>query len=179
MSEDIDANLGSGLALETELPIRWHPGAPDARARRQQSNEDVLRLIYGLDDRRPELTDEDPPVAHELSRLDFKVNLLLDVVGQILLTHLELPPPAPVRVSSEEIAWRSARPPVAGEAVEVEVYLDLRYPRAVFLPGRVTAVVKDRVTVRYEELGDGARDWLEKFIFRSHRREVARIRRER
>jgi hypothetical protein len=177
--------LGASLVLEDLLPLRWEPVEeevePGELIHDRRSNEATLRLIFGLDEHRAEIAEEDSAVAQELARLDFKINLLLDLMGNLVARQLDLPAEADVRISAREIQWTGEEVPAVGQRCKVLVYLDLRYPRPLALWGRVTAVDsapgKRRVTAVFDDLGEPVQTWLEKLIFRHHRRGVAEARR--
>lgn len=186
MSEQTSETFGAGLVYAESIPLSWKatasPRDSAETSRQQQANEDILRMILGLDEHRPELPDEESALIQELVRLDFKLNLLLDLVGQVLAGQIAIPEPVPVKLGASSVQWDCRDPPPAvGALLQVAVYLDLRYPRPVVLPGRVQGVQSidggHRLMVEFEELGKPVQDWLEKFIFRHHRRSVAQAKR--
>jgi hypothetical protein len=181
MSEQGEDSLGSGLVLEEYLPITWAaqnaPLDPIRIAGLQSASERVMNTVLALEDSAPEIVDEFPGKASELQRLDFKVNLLLDLVGQVVAHQLSLPPRAAVRLGADRIEWNSANPPAAGQMVVVQVYLNLRFPRPVNLLARVQSVSATPkgsiVRAVFESMEKSLKETLEKLIFRSHRRQVA------
>lgn len=179
MTETPDS-LGSGVALEDHLPIRVHPmPAQSDPVVRQQTNEDVLRAILSLDDiHRSELHEQDPVLAQELVRLESKVDLVLELVGQLLVRQLVLPEAAPLRVFAGRVEWEAATAPQTGKPVLVELFICNRIPRPLWLPATILAAPKPGwAAARFGDLGDSVQDQLEKLIFRHHRRRVAVTRR--
>jgi hypothetical protein len=178
--------LGASLVLEDRLPLRWEAVVEEAEPavllHDRRSNEATLRLIFGLDEHRPEIAEDDSAVAQELARLDFKVNLLLDLVGDLVARQLDLPGELAVRISAREIQWVDAKAPAVGQKCRLHVYLDLRYPRPLTLRGRVVGVEpappeRHRITLEFDDPGEPVQTWLEKLIFRHHRRGIAEARR--
>jgi hypothetical protein len=117
--------------------------------------------------------------VHEIRRLEFKLDLVLAMVGQMLARQLELPPPVPVRLSAERLEWLAADGPVPGEEIEVELYLLPEYPRPLYLRGVVESSEEKTgwIRLRFAGLSEPVRDWLERTIFRYHRRQIALSRR--
>jgi len=179
MTETPDS-LGSGVALEDRLPIRCQPlpAHSDAFAR-QQANEEVLRAILSLDEiHRSELHEQDPALAQELVRLESKVDLVLELVGQLLVRQLFLPEAVPLRVFAGRVEWEAAAPPATGQPVLIELFICPRIPRPLWLAATVLAAPRPGwAAARFGDLGDSVQDQLEKLIFRHHRRRVAVTRR--
>ncbi len=174
--------LGSGVTLDDLLPVAWRAQSasddPEYLVNLQVTNQAVLQTILSLDEHHPELEEEPAEVAVELQRLEFKLNLVLDLLGQVLSKQLDLPARVPVRLASGHIEWKCATAPAPGTKVLVEVYLSPHYPRALVLPGIAHAATRpDFAQVVLHDLGKPVQDALEKLIFRNHRRRVAVARR--
>lgn len=184
MTEQTPQSLGAGLFYEDVLRLRWRvvEESPEARQPQlQETNEEFLRLMSALEEHTPDLEDDATGLAQEILRLDSKVTLLLNMVGKMLASQLVLPEPLPVRIGARSVEWVSALTVPVGSHVHVEVYLRPDYPFPLVLPGEVAAVAREaggtRVAVTLGDLGKSVQDWLEKTIFRHHRRLVAHARR--
>jgi hypothetical protein len=174
------------LTFDDRLPLAWHglDAAPDAAelAHVRGANEDVMRTLASLDEHPQEITDEHPAVTHELRRLDFKLNLLLDLMGMVLTRHAALPDAVTMRLGAGGVVWDTPVAPPTGQLLRLEVYLSARYPRPLTLFGRVRdarplASGLARVEVAFEYLSEQETDGLEKIVFVHHRRQVAQSRR--
>jgi hypothetical protein len=187
MSDNDATTFGSGLCYEDDLPLRWrrsedaHPIARSLAI--NLGNEQLLRHLAAIDEFRGEGGEDDTPAAHELHRLENKLDLLIDLVGDLLTRQSDLPSAVPVRLCAETLGWACApdAAPAPGDSVEAEVYLNARYPRPLVMFGRIESVETDAdgrasVLLRYRELSEGARGALEKTIFRQHRRLIAHAR---
>lgn len=177
-----DNPLGSAVTLDDVLPVTWRAQSgsddPEYLVSLQVSNQAVLQTILSLDEHHPELEEEPAEVAAELQRLEFKLNLVLDLLGQVLSKQLDLPPRVPVRLGSGHIEWKCSAVPAPGTKVLVEVYLAPHYPRALVLPGIAYATMRpDFAQATLHDLGKPVQDALERLIFRNHRRRVALARR--
>lgn len=170
----------SGVTCETHMALRWErvaEGTSDAEfASLAALNEDRLRIINGIDDYQAESEEDMLEIAVQLQRLEFKVNLALDMLSELLLGRANVPQPMAVSLGLSRLSWQGGALPGIGELVRAEVYLHRRYPFPVVLTGRVDKVIADRVELLLEPQPESVRVLLEKFIFRCHRRQIARLR---
>ena len=175
----------TGLVCEDVMPLRCtqltHAPTEVQRAQCQEANEDILRIIASLDEHFLEGGDEHDVTAQGLQRIDFKLNLVLDLVGQVLAHHLTLPESVSVRFNTDAIQWEGLSAPDPGAVVKIELYISRKYPRAIILYGKVQAVQPVpgafQTGVVLEGVSEIVRDALDKLIFRHHRRRVAHARR--
>lgn len=182
---DISNHTITGLTYEDTLPLRWVAATaalPDAQQIRiQESNAEVLRTITVLEEHPGETVSDHDPATQELQRMDFKINLLLDLVGQMLAHHSTLPEPLPVSLSATTIQWDAQAAPDVDSYLNVELFLSRKYPRPIMFYGQVQQVSPVpggfRMMVVLEGMSEVVRDGIEKFIFRHHRRSIAHARR--
>lgn len=178
MHHETPDSFGTGLLLEDRLPLHWRVAVtPDAAPQLQLSNEETLRVILSLDEHHVEASDENPEFAHEVQRLESKINLILELVSQLLARQLQLPEALPVRLSAHEIEWETATAPAVGSSVLIETYVCPNYPRPLFLPATVIDSSGGRARAEFDDLGEPVQELLEKLIFRHHRRLIAASRR--
>lgn len=168
------------LAFQDVLPLAWrampHSADRDTVAAYMERNARLLQAREALDQLGPvDKPDEKFPHAADLMRIELKVNLLLDVVGQILASSRPRPPAVPVRFNAQGVVWRSSGPlPEAGAQGVVEIYLHDCLAEPLRLPGRVSNASPDgQVKVRVVPVGETVADLIEKLCFRRHRRQVA------
>jgi hypothetical protein len=186
MQNDDASQFGEGLIYEDSVPLGWREAGKDVSTaqilKAHQSNERVLRSLAALEEYRTESGDEEHGhVAHDLSRLESKLNLLLDMVARLLVEHVSMPAAVPVKMSGAAIRWHSASAPAVGSLLCIDIYLNQAYPSPLTLYGEVSrAVPADdggfQVDVRYRDMSDSMRSSIEKLIFRHHRRLVAHSR---
>jgi hypothetical protein len=185
MNEQVPESLGGGLAYEDWLPLKWSVvrGEPPlaALSHIHDANEKFLRRVAALEEEPSDITETHPELVEEFLRIESKLYLMLDMVGAVLARHLKLPKPSSIRLMAESISWISDKVPRADSHVLIELYLLSNYPYPLTFLGRVQSVEKSpegrRITVVFDEMGEGLRDWLEKTIFRHHRRQIALLRR--
>lgn len=170
------------LAYEDLMPVRWSPLAeeidPVFVSSCAERNLKLLLAAAALEEHgQPEKQDEHAPHHADIVRLDMKVNLLLELVGQILVANQPRPPLVAVRFNARGAAWRSAAPvPAIGSNGVLEVYLRECIVEPLRLIGRIANVADGKVRAKFIHPGDAVADHIEKLAFRRHRRQVAGVR---
>jgi hypothetical protein len=170
------------LWYEDVLPLSWRVRQEETgeSERLRERNERVVQALEALEEPRREDREEDAREAR-LQRFELKLDLVLELLGQLVLGHISIPERLPLHLSTRALVWESDHPPPEGAAVQVDLYLSPRYPQPIGLAGVVQAVEPapsgvSRVTVIFGDLGEVVQDWLERSLFRHHRRRVARAR---
>ena len=167
------------LAVQDVLPVLWRPAAappdPQSLAGLSERNYQILRAWDDLEDRGPELSDENSPLGTELQRLDRKLTLLLDLVGQMLCVNQPRPPAVAVCFNALGAEWRlSQPPPEVGAPGTVEIYLRECVAQPLRFAGSASAVTGGgELTVRFVPLDDAVASLIGKIAFRRHRRQIA------
>ncbi len=182
-SEPLDP-FAEGLSYEASLPFSWRvlDAVPDAAhlIYWNEYNEATLRSMSALDEYTNQPPDEHATQGHELARLEFKVNLILDLLGQLLAQQMLLPEAVWLKVGARGVEWASPEVPKQGQALLLQLYLTPSYPRPLELPATVvkheTLTVGARCTAAFAGCSEPVQDWLEKLIFRHHRRSIAHTR---
>ncbi len=187
MYEGVDTVvLFEELAYGDVLPMRWQAfAAPLDPIHLESWAEHNLRLLQACaaieEHGTPEKPDDASSHAADLSRLDLKINLLLDLVGQLMVEHHPRPAPIPVRFNAIGATWRAAGvPPKPRERGCFEVYLRECLAQPLRMVGEIVSVGSDAlVKARFEYPGESVADLIEKLAFRRHRRQVAGARQPR
>ena len=140
MPDNLPTDPLSGLVYQDLIALRWRvlespPGAIES-ASREHRNTEVLRVIATLD----EFADQHAGVSPELAHLDFKLNLVLDLVGEIVGYYHDIPASIPVRLGANAIEWESEQAPPVESPLSIEIYLHHNYPHPVVVLGKVQAV---------------------------------------
>lgn len=175
MSESGD----SGVACEAPLALRWAQIGPLTDAEflsMALSNEERLRVINGIDEFQVESEEDVMEIAVQLQRLEFKINLALDMLSELLLGRAAVPSPTMVSLSPTHLIWHASPAPTVSQYLRADLFLHRRYPFPISLTGKVAAVEGDRVELTLDPQPDSVKLLLEKFIFRCHRRQIARLR---
>ncbi|PLW68290.1 PilZ domain-containing protein [Pseudohalioglobus lutimaris] len=170
-----------GLVFSDNISVKWQAAvkSPDAELLSlvNESNQAFLRAVAAVSAPPGELAEENAAIVQEIGRLDLKINLLLELVGQLVYAQLEIPARTRATISSDGIEWHSNELPEPGQTVFMQVYIQHGTPKPLCFYGEVVSEQAEHATgkarVRYLGLSEQTRGWLEKLIFRHHRRQVA------
>lgn len=171
--------LHEELAFQDVLPVLWRPAPaqprPEFLAGLSENNLQVLQSWEALTDQSRIEPDENSPLSADLQRMDRKLTLLLDMVGQILSTNRPRPAAVPVRFNALGAAWRAAgSAPAADSTGILEIHLHEYVAQPLRFAGTVTGVTPSGdVTVRFLPLEDVVAALIAKVAFRRHRRQIA------
>lgn len=186
MYEGVDTVvLQNELAYQDLLPVVWRrldapldlPGIASLTDR----NVRILQVCAMLDEQGSiEKKDEKSPHSADLLRMEVKLNLLLDLMGQLLAATQPRPAPALIRFNALGAVWRSTAPPQPGEQGLLDIYLRDSLPQPITMVANVSRVAPDgQVKATFIPPGEATADLIEKLAFRHHRRHVAGVRQPR
>lgn len=173
--------LEDTLVYEQRLPVAWHAFDPAASenelAEMNHDNEIFLHVLLGQDEGGREPEENRYEMSQEWQRLDAKVNLLLQWVGQWISSTQGMPESQPLRLSEQGIELDVPFAVNVGENLLLQVYLNAQFPQPLKLPCEVFAVqhtpAGTHMVASFVGLNSEVHDLIEKFIFRHHRRLVA------
>jgi hypothetical protein len=167
------------LAYEDLLPVRWRPSAHEVDdVTAQHFAERNLRVLQSCDALEEhgqlEKSDEEAPHSADLRRLDFKLNLLLDLAGQLLAASQPRLRPFSIRLNAMGANFTYDEALAEGAYGVLEVMLRDIVVQPLHLPAQVVAgAAPGHVRVRFLSLGEVVADHIEKLVFRRHRRKIA------
>jgi hypothetical protein len=174
------------LAYGDALPTTWQAlAAPLDRLEIASMTEQNLRLLQtcaALEEHGAgEKSEEGLAYGPDPARLELKLNLLLELVGQLVAQQRPRPPAVPIRFNAVGAAWRpAAPPPPPRERGVLEIHLQSDLAQPLRMLGEIVSVGSDSVVkARFEHPGDAVADLVEKLAFRRHRRQVAGARQPR
>jgi atypical PilZ domain-containing cyclic di-GMP receptor len=173
------------LAYEDLLPVRWCPTAETVSevAAAQHLVERNLRVLQGCDALEEhgqlEKSDDESPHSADLMRLDFKLNLLLDLAGQLLAQSQPRARPVQIRFNAMGATFHSDDVLVPGTHGILEITLREIIVQPLRLPCEVVSSAQGESRVRFLWLGETVADHIEKLVFRRHRRKIAGSRQHR
>ncbi len=101
MSMDTSQNsLTMGISFSMSAPFAWRLVDLGLTSQQCEENERLLRIILAMDEY---------PAEHneELAALDFKVNIVLELLGEILSHQLNLPDAVNLTLAATELMWTS------------------------------------------------------------------------
>lgn len=172
-----------GIVYRAALPLAWKrvstlPSA-EIEAQINEANNTLLAMFGVLDERVAEFKGTEPEVIQAIGRLDTKINLVLDLVGELLRRQLSFPKAAPCILSEQGLTWvaHAEQAPEVGELVRVDVYLKTSYPRPLRCWVEVVSRAPEghgvKIAAHFRAMAEDVRDGLSKLIFRHHRRLIA------
>lgn len=174
-------NFAEGLVYEDNLAVTWEPVEAPLEPLHltlvSESNEAFLRAISAFGDTIGEPVEESSDVMQELSRLDLKLNLILELVGQVVYRQLDIPGFSSVKLYAGGVQWHTDNVPEPGAKVLLRLYIQRGVPKPLCFYGDVVSNADEQqagiAKVAFFGLSQSVEDWLEKFIFRQHRRAIA------
>lgn len=186
MYEGVDTIvLHNELAYEDVFPVGWRslsrPLDLPAVAALTERNVRTLQVCATIEEQGPVEKSEDKALnSADLLRLEVKMNLVLELMGQLLAAQQQRPRPVSMRFNALGAIWRSATPPRVGDQGLLDIYLRECLAQPLTLIANVTHVSADGVVrVAFTPPGEATADLIEKLAFRRHRRHVAGVRQPR
>ncbi len=183
-SRNSDGHLGQRLVFEASLPLTYKvvEALPQGNEHLslQMSNEETLHAIMMVEEAPKENPDDSSAEAQDILRLEYKINVMFDLLAGLYQREFELPPCADVVLRSDALQWQATDSILVGSCVMVDLYISRKYPKPITLPGTITSEGDNGLlTMTFDaSVGERTRDWIDKFIFRYHRRAVAIARRQ-
>lgn len=163
----------SGVHISANLPLQWQSRdtfSAEELADWMHGNVVVLQALDRLESVGKE-GDPEHRVDHHVARLEAKLDLTLTLVGELLRRQTPLPPSVAVVLGSETLAWQAHGDAPHGTGV-VALYLSPRLPWPLTLPVEIIGAHAGTVRAKLTHLSEEAQDWLDRTLFRHHRREV-------
>lgn len=186
MYEGVDTVvLHNELAYEDVLPVGWRPLAKPLDLATvtalTERNVRTLQVYATIEEQGPVEKAEDKSLhSADLLRLEVKMNLVLELMGQLLSAQKVRPPATPLKFNALGAVWRTQAPPKQGEQGLLDIYLRDCLAQPLTLIASVTQVANDgQVKVAFAPPGEATADLIEKLAFRRHRRHVAGVRQPR
>ncbi len=183
MYEGIDTIvLFEELAYEDILPLRWRAASGQVsevfRRSCDEGNLKILQAAAAIEEHvQPEKSKADDHSQYhaDIVRMDMKINLLLDMVGQLLAAQQPRPDAMSIRFNKLGAVWQhKGTPPTLQAAGLLEIYLRECVAEPLRLIGQVVSIGQDgRVKIKFDPMGQVVSDLIEKLAFRRHRRQVA------
>ncbi len=172
------------VSCPLNVPFEWQVIAEgdDIASAHEGNNFSRLQVIQGLEEVSSESFDEFPGLASEIQRIDFKMNVLLELVGVIATKELMIPPSVSILLSSSAVQWQTPQSLKEGVRLQLELFLEMRFPFSLVFSGRVETVTQaegeNSVVVNLDPQSERVQELLDKYIFRCHRRHIARMKRD-
>ncbi|HEY4974688.1 MAG TPA: PilZ domain-containing protein [Steroidobacteraceae bacterium] len=185
MHEDADTVvLDNELAYQDVLPVQWmamwEPPDRFDLLGLEEANLLLLQTCVAVEEHPARDNNEDlGPLAGELARLDFKLNLVMQLLAK-LVSKDRMPPATPILFNSLGASWTCVgqTPPVGGHGL-LRVQLRSSLPQPLELPAQVVAVEGSIAKVKFPGLTLGVAELIQRLAFVRHRRQIADARKAR
>lgn len=181
----IPESTHSTLVFSGYLPLSWRelPSFPEATELQhiEQTNLHILHTLFALDIHAGDYGD-DPSLlssASELKRLDFKVSVLLEMVGALLAGQQAIPTEHQLTLAVTYLSWHTETPPPHDVPLRLELYCNFSYPRPLILHGYVDQsllaadAMPPQTRIIFHPPSEPLQEALERYIFLRHRRMIA------
>ncbi|MEW5943452.1 MAG: PilZ domain-containing protein [Pseudomonadota bacterium] len=170
----------SGVFYQAAMPLGWHPASSVPKETLEQwmhANVILLRALAVFESLPADWEkDFGQNTGKALDRLEAKVDLTLNLLTLLLRQQLSPPLPRPATLSADSIEWIGEEAPPAGSEVAISVWISPKLPQPLVLPAAITAAEPQpggfRIRAALTHLSPEACDWLERTIFRYHRRAI-------
>jgi len=172
------------LAYHDVLPVQWKT-LPRPLDRFEligldESNLLLLQACIAVEEHPARDKNEDlGPLAGELARLDFKLNLVLQLLAK-LVSQDRISTPTTIQFNALGASWTAlGSTPSIGDRGVLRVQLRSSLPQPLELPAEVSSVNGATVRVKFPELSEGTAELIQKLAFLHHRRHIADARKAR
>ena len=174
------------MAYEDYMPLSWQnltvvPGAATLTTLTERNLKALQVCAFTEPHSAADAVDEKLPFAVDLHRLDAKLNLVMDVLGQILAASVAMPPSTVTRFNALGARWQAvgALPAVGAQGL-LKIHLQECLAQPLTFLAHITSVSDDGlVRAQFTPPGEATADLIEKLAFRRHRRQVAGVRQQR
>ena len=185
MYEGVDTVvLYDELAYHDVLPVQWKAlSRPLDRFELiglDESNLLLLQACIAVEEHPARDKNEElGPLAGELARLDFKLNLVLQLLSK-LVSQDRIATPSTIQFNALGASWTAlGATPSIGDRGVLRVQLRSSLPQPLELPAEVSAVNGATVRVKFPEMSEGTAALIQKMAFLHHRRHIADARKAR
>jgi hypothetical protein len=170
------------LTIAGNLPVSWRCVTADEAAllapQYASHNASLLRIMQLVETSGSAEHGDEANASSELHRIEAKLDLVVDLLGELLGKQHAAPACLPVRCNVETLELQLESAPAVGAQVAIELYLNPRLPRPLrFIAICEQAVASSQgsaVSFRWLDLGPPVREELERQIFLWHRRSLQR-----
>ena len=169
----------AGVSYTATLPLSWYEAGTMASGKIEHWQHVNISLLHALatveamaGDREKELG----LAAKAYERLEAKVDVMLDMLGRLLAERTETPPEHPLTLWANGLDWLDKNVPEVGHEIVICLYLSQKLPQPLMLTASVQSCVQEgdstRVQCVFTHLNAELTEWLERTVFRYHRRAV-------
>jgi hypothetical protein len=171
MTEGVDTvALDEELAYQDVLPVQWmalwEPPDRFDLLGLEEANLLLLQTCVAVEEQPGrDQNDDRGPLAREIARLDFKLNLVMQLLAK-LVSKDRMPPATKILFNSIGASWTCVGPtPPVGAHGLLRVQLRSSLPQPLELPAQVTSVEGSLAKVRFPNLSQGLAGLIRRLAF--------------
>jgi hypothetical protein len=164
----------SGVHLSTNLPLKWQAKesfTAEELADWMHSNTVVLQALANLETVGKD-SDTEHRIDHNVARLEAKLDLTLTLVGELLRRQTPLPLATAMVLTGQSIAWQNQQAIAPHAKGVIALYPSPRLPWPLMLPVEIIGTQDGKTRAKLIHMSDEAQEWLDRTLFRHHRRAV-------
>jgi len=169
------------ISINTTLSIQWQCQNVFQEAEQiDLNNASVIQLLDVFETHQhstPIVNKSGQSKQSDLLRLESKIDLLLLLFtrNQHKQLHRKIPH-YDVKLSADTLEITTTERLALNQLIELEIFFEVNCPEPLLFTGKVIATeTTDVLAIRFINLEQFTQTYLEKYIFRFHRNEIARI----
>lgn len=170
---------GEGLMLSGEIPVSIcrEVAMPDEYRLSGINRKNEILLKAGLMLSEHSDVEEHHELGHYLQKQDIKLNLILELIGDLMRSQVEFPALRNICVTPSGLTLFGDQEDFAEDGGEslacFHIHLLVELPKALVFYGRQTSHEGDECRFEFLGMSQQVVDLLEKVLFRHHRRKIA------
>lgn len=167
-----------GITWQGTVPFSFKaeaPPPPGILDEWMRTNVVLLQALATLDTPRQETDlEQGSSKDHAIQRLESKLDLTLSLLSMLLKQQVRMPDPIPITLMADSVEWESTSLLEPDTTVNLSVYLNPRLPQPLMMPAVITVIRPESKKIRasFSKMSEECRDWLERTLFRYHRRTI-------
>ncbi len=169
-----------GIFYAADLPLSWAALSRLQTMQTEQWQHEAVALLRALAVIEAPIAEADRDISSAagkaMERLEAKVDMALNLIMQLARQQRELPEAHPVILRANSVEWTDAAAPDKDQLILLSLYLSPRLPQPLLLPATVVAVEHQEngahVRSKFIALDQEMEEWLERTLFRFHRRSI-------
>jgi len=166
--------MPGSILFQRSFPLAWSVVPSAVVPANPEQNHLIFGLLDSLDENITRKQDKDQ--TGEWQRLEAKLNIILQLLGQLLQNRQALPVRTDIRFSSDTLSWQVDTPPPPGSLLEVLLYPEDSVPLALRFTAGIVSVNDHWLVADIRGLSEDERAIWSRWVFRQHRRQVAMTR---
>lgn len=169
------------ISLDATLPLSWtlHQNPSSTWSEELlQSNISLLKALSAIEAAHEREQDIPDSTRKALERIESKLDVLLLLVAKLSSENSVPPTIRQVSLCRDHISWHESESqlPTIGSSVCIKVFLNPRIPQPLILHGNISSANPSGsdvlIRANFDVTDHEMLDWLDRTIFRYHRRAV-------